>query len=63
MICLGGFGGFDPRAAITLWQKMGKASSGGPPEFLSTHPSGSSRIEDLQKNIPRVMPLYTDAKR
>ena len=55
--------GYDPNASITLWKKMGKASSGAPPEFLSTHPSGSSRIEDLQKNIPRVMPLYTDAKR
>ena len=55
--------GYDPNASITLWNKMGKASSGAPPEFLSTHPSGSSRIEDLQKNIPRVMPLYTDAKR
>jgi predicted Zn-dependent protease len=54
--------GYDPHAAVTLWNKMGKASSGEPPEFLSTHPSGSTRIEDLQKNIPRVMPLYTDAK-
>ena len=55
--------GYDPRAAITLWKKMEKASSGGPPEFLSTHPSGSSRIEDLRANIPRVMPLYTAADR
>ena len=54
--------GYDPNAAVTLWRKMGKASSGGPPEFLSTHPSGDSRIEDLQKNIPRVMPLYDEAK-
>jgi predicted Zn-dependent protease len=51
--------GYDPHAAIALWKKMGQASSGSPPEFLSTHPSGSSRIEDLQKNIPKVMPLYT----
>jgi predicted Zn-dependent protease len=41
---------------------MGNASSGGPPEFLSTHPSGESRIADLQKSIPRVMPLYNAAK-
>ena len=54
--------GYDPHAAITLWKKMEKASSGGPPEFLSTHPSGSTRIEDLEKNVPRVMPLYTDAR-
>jgi predicted Zn-dependent protease len=50
--------GYDPNAAVTLWQKMSKASSGGPPEFLSTHPSGESRIRDLEKNVPRVLPLY-----
>jgi predicted Zn-dependent protease len=53
--------GYDPNAAITLWQKMSKASSGGPPEFLSTHPSGESRIKDLEKNVPRVLPLYQAA--
>ena len=55
--------GYDPHSAVALWQKMNKASEGGPPEFLSTHPSGSTRIEDLQKNLPRVMPLYTAARR
>jgi predicted Zn-dependent protease len=55
--------GYDPHAAISLWKKMGQASSGAPPEFLSTHPSGSTRIEDLEKNIPRVMPLYEAAKK
>jgi predicted Zn-dependent protease len=54
--------GYDPNAAVDLWRKMGKASAGAPPEFLSTHPSGESRIEDLQKNVPRVMPLYQAAK-
>jgi len=53
--------GYDPNAAVTLWQKMSKASSGGPPEFLSTHPSGESRIRDLEKNVPRVLPLYQAA--
>lgn len=53
--------GYDPNAAVTLWQKMSKASSGGPPEFLSTHPSGESRIRDLEKNVPRVLPLYHSA--
>ena len=53
--------GYDPNAAVTLWQKMSKASSGGPPEFLSTHPSGESRIRDLEKNVPRVVPLYQAA--
>lgn len=55
--------GYDPNAAITLWQKMGKLNQGGPPEFLSTHPSGESRIRDLEAAIPRVLPLYQAAKR
>lgn len=54
--------GYDPRAAVTLWQKMGSASSGSPPEFLSTHPSASTRIKDLQAASQRVLPLYEQAK-
>src|SRR5687767_13830586 len=55
--------GFDPRAAVTLWEKMGKASSGGrPPQFLSTHPSHETRIKDLQEYSAKVMPLYAAAK-
>ncbi len=50
--------GYDPRAAISLWQKMARADKGSPPQWLSTHPSGTSRIADLQRNLPRVMPLY-----
>ena len=53
--------GYDPNAAVSLWQKMSKASGGGPPEFLSTHPSGESRIRDLQAAIPRVQGLYQQA--
>jgi predicted Zn-dependent protease len=53
--------GYDPNAAVTLWQKMSKVGGGGPPEFLSTHPSGQSRIQDLEKNVPRVLPLYQAA--
>jgi predicted Zn-dependent protease len=53
--------GFDPNAAITLWQKMGKLGGGGP-EFLSTHPASGSRIKDLEANVPRVLPLYQAAK-
>lgn len=56
-------GGFDPRAAITLWQKMAQAGGGGPPQFLSTHPSDESRIKDLQAYSARVMPLYQSARR
>ena len=54
--------GYDPNASITLWQKMAKLG-GGTPEFLSTHPSGESRIRDLETNIPRVLPLYQAAKK
>lgn len=56
-------GGYDPRAAITLWQKMAQAGGGGMPQFLSTHPSDQSRIQDLQVYIQRVMPLYQQARR
>lgn len=55
--------GYDPEAAITLWQKMGALAGGAkPPEFLSTHPSGESRIADLKALIPKVRPLYLAAK-
>jgi predicted Zn-dependent protease len=56
-------GGYDPRAAITLWQKMAQAGGGGMPQFLSTHPSDQSRIQDLQGYTERVMPLYQQARR
>ncbi|MBB2494629.1 M48 family metallopeptidase [Aquipseudomonas ullengensis] len=55
--------GYDPNAAITLWQKMSKAGGGAPPEFMSTHPSSTSRIDALQAAIPKVMPLYQQAKK
>ncbi|MGQ0523623.1 MAG: M48 family metallopeptidase [Betaproteobacteria bacterium] len=56
-------GGYDPRAAITLWQKMAQAGGGGMPQFLSTHPSDQSRIQELQGYTQRVMPLYQQARR
>ncbi|QHG67012.1 M48 family metallopeptidase [Pseudomonas putida] len=55
--------GYDPNAAITLWNKMSKASEGAPPEFMSTHPASSSRIASLQAAIPKVMPLYEAAQK
>ena len=54
-------GGYDPRAAISLWQKMAKASNGGPPQWLSTHPSNETRQGDLAQYAARVMPLYEQA--
>ena len=53
---------YDPNAAVTLWEKMGKQSGAKPPEWLSTHPSEGSRINDLKRLIPSVMPLYEEAK-
>jgi predicted Zn-dependent protease len=51
--------GYDPKSAVSIWRKMGEANEGGgPPEFLSTHPSGESRIQDLEALLPKVMPLY-----
>lgn len=55
--------GYDPRASITLWEKMGKVSGGGGPGFLSTHPSAADRITDLQKYSQQVMPLYEASRR
>ncbi len=53
--------GYDPKAGVSLWEKMGEASKGAPPQFLSTHPSGPSRIRDIQANLPRVEPLFARA--
>jgi len=55
--------GFDPRAGVTLWQKMTASNQGAPPQWLSTHPSGQTRIADIQANLPKVMPLYERAKK
>ncbi len=55
--------GYDPRAGVTLWQKMAAANKGAPPQWLSTHPSGGTRIADIERNLPKVMPLYERAKR
>ena len=55
--------GYDPRAAVTLWEKMGKESGGkSPPQFLSTHPSADTRSARLKELIPRVEPYYQQAK-
>ena len=55
--------GFDPRAGVTLWQKMAAANKGAPPQWLSTHPSGNTRIAEIEANLPRVMSLYERARR
>jgi predicted Zn-dependent protease len=56
--------GFDPRAGISLWQKMLKANSGSrPPKFLSTHPAEEERIDQIQSLLPVVQPLYNATRR
>ena len=56
--------GYQPQAGVTLWQKMGAAGGGkSGPSFLSTHPSGPARIEELQANVPKVQGLYEQARR
>jgi predicted Zn-dependent protease len=55
--------GYDPKAAVTLWEKMGKLGGGkGPPEFLSTHPSPENRAARLTELGAQVQPLYEAAK-
>ncbi|MNJ05600.1 Beta-barrel assembly-enhancing protease [compost metagenome] len=57
--------GYNPHAAVTLWQKMGRATGGGGQglAFLSTHPSGPDRIRELERNVPKVEGLYQQAVR
>ena len=55
--------GYDPRAGVTLWQKMAASSGSAPPQWLSTHPSGSTRIAEIEANLPKVMPLYERARK
>ena len=50
--------GYNPQAALSVWQKMEQAGSGGMPSFLSTHPSGADRIQVLQQHMPEAMALY-----
>jgi predicted Zn-dependent protease len=55
--------GYDPRAAVTLWQKMGQLAGSQPPKFMSTHPPREERLSDLTVYSQRVMPLYEQARR
>jgi predicted Zn-dependent protease len=54
--------GYDPKAAVSVWQKMSKVSGASGPGFLSTHPSNESRIKDLEGYAVRVQPLYEQAR-
>ncbi|MCL6270215.1 M48 family metallopeptidase [Sansalvadorimonas sp. 2012CJ34-2] len=54
--------GYNPEAAVTLWQKMAAKNRQQPPEFVSTHPATATRISGLKYYIPRVKPLYLQAQ-
>ena len=54
--------GYNPDAAVTLWQKMEAQAGATPPEFLSTHPASANRIAELRTLAPKVRPLYNAAK-
>ena len=53
--------GFVPGASILLWENMSKESRGSPPEFMSTHPSHQTRINDLRKAMPNAQQLFNQA--
>lgn len=53
--------GYDPRAGVTLWQKMLAEGGGTPPALLSTHPAGPERIKDMESRLPRALPLFEAA--
>lgn len=53
--------GFDPREAVSLWQKMAQKGGATPPELLSTHPAPTTRIQQLDAQVQTYMPLYQQA--
>lgn len=55
--------GYDPRAAIEVWQNFQSIESGGQPEFLSTHPAPASRIEQLRAKMPEALEIYRQSQR
>jgi predicted Zn-dependent protease len=55
--------GYNPRAGVTLWQKMLEASKGAPPQWLSTHPSGEARIREIENRLSVVQPIYAAAQK
>jgi Zn-dependent protease with chaperone function len=55
--------GYDPAAAVRLWEKMMTANKGAPPPWLSTHPASTTRIRDIQANLPKVAGLYARARK
>lgn len=58
-ILLAADAGYDPRESVALWERMGQLSGGGgPAEYLSTHPSHGTRIDQLKEWMPEAMAIY-----
>jgi len=58
-ILLAADAGYDPRESVALWERMAQMSGGGgPAEFLSTHPSHDTRIDQLKEWMPEAMAIY-----
>lgn len=55
--------GYDPNEAVDFWQRMSEAGGQKPPEFLSTHPSDQTRIQDLQAYMPEAMKYYKNGRK
>ena len=55
--------GYDPRAAVSFWQKMAAQGGSGGPNFLSTHPPSTERIEQIRARLPEVEPIYAQSRR
>jgi predicted Zn-dependent protease len=54
--------GFDPRESVELWQNMNSTAETKVPEFMSTHPSGETRIESMVEQLPEMLALYNEAQ-
>ena len=54
--------GYDPRESIAFWERMSEAGGSQPPEFMSTHPSGGTRIQNLQEFMPRAIEEYEKSR-
>ena len=55
--------GYNPNAAVDFWQRMADLKQGGgPPEFLSTHPSDETRIADIKSHLPKAMKYYNEVE-
>ena len=50
--------GYDPNEAVSFWQRMAAKGGAAPPEWLSTHPSSDTRINDIKAHLPEALQYY-----